>query len=580
MGPGAGPLMTEYLLPTIMGKEPQQRMARALKLGREVDWVMAAERAIGGKLANCDWHLEDPDGNTINDDDWDGPPLALDALKLLESPQGELPLDGPDGVGRRMSRRQFLLTTSRHLGLAGNAGWYLDQLDPNGCPHALLYIRPDRLTPYCDKRDVVQDWILDKKPGNPGTPLGLENLLLLQFQPPDMGVFGMGLIEASMAKAINNGLVDRHYSSLLASGGRISGIISPKDGAIHDDEVYKQLVRDWRNVTEQPEAARRLQVIRAPVEFIQTVMGVGEMQIIDLMYHNRDALLALWGVPLSQLGGTAASGLNSGETRKYDEAALWQGAVEERLNEVQEATQAILDRWETVLGWAPKLCFDKPEFDDEAPQYEMAKNAQGLPLRNAERRKLVGLDPFGDDELDNQIWMPVQVVAMAQAPDEDGKWPEASGRSTLKMVDNAQAVPQQPGTMATATPATAPAPGGGAPPAAGPKGAGASVAATKAAALAGDLRTLNVRPRRLRDNMERTVVPRLKAAVQDALESQADDIAKAVERNWSAIVKHDGNDETQWWREGQLGRVLKPAAAGISEAVVSYVLEAAGQDSD
>ena len=50
----------------------------------------------------------------------------------------------------------------------------------------------------------------------------------------------------------------------------------------------------------------RAQIVRAPVEFTSTVMGVGEMQIIDLMYHNRDALLALWGVPLSQLGGTAA----------------------------------------------------------------------------------------------------------------------------------------------------------------------------------------------------------------------------------------------------------------------------------
>lgn len=546
VGPGAGVLMTEYHLGQMLGQDAQRRMAKALQVGQEVDWIVAAERVIASKLAGCAWHLEDDQGDTI-DDEWKGPPIAQNARRLMEDPQGGLPMSGPDKVGRRLSRRQFLTVTSGAMGLAGNEGWYLDVIDELGLPHALLPISPERLFPETNDRGVLQGWTLDRRPGHPGTPIETERLVLLQLIPPFKGVFGRGLVEAALAKAINNGLVDTHFTSVLRAGGRMSGILAPKDGAITDDAVFKQLIDDWRNITEQPEAARRLQVVRAPVEFTSTVMGVGEMQAIDLIYQNRDALLALWGVPLSQLGGTAATGMNSGDTRKYEEASLWQAAVHDRLVEVRESLQSILDLWEPHLGWAPRLCFEEPEFDDESPAYERAKSAEGQPLRNWERRAILGLDPIGDDELDNQIWMPRQVVAMAQAPDEEGNWPTATGRSALKTVDNAPAVAQEPGQMATDVPATKPTPA--------PFG--------KAASL-GDARTL-------REAMQERITPTFQGALHTALSGQRDDVAAAVERNWAAIAQHGGRDESQWWRDGGLDRVIRPAVEGIARQTADHV---------
>src|SRR5690606_13685642 len=106
LGPGAGPLMTEWLLPTVLGTDDQKRMAKALKLGVSVKWVRSAERIIASKIAGCEWHLEDPDGETI-DDEWKGPDLALVTLArdLMDDPQGELPLSGDGSVGMRLSRR-------------------------------------------------------------------------------------------------------------------------------------------------------------------------------------------------------------------------------------------------------------------------------------------------------------------------------------------------------------------------------------------------------------------------------------------------------------------------------------------
>lgn len=583
VGPGAGVLMTEYLLPAVLGRLEQDRMAKSLKLGMEVDWVRAAERVIAGKVSSCEWHLEDPDGDTI-DDDYKGDPAAKVVYDLLTNPQAELPLIGPEGIGRRQSRRQQLSLTSRHMGLAGNSAWFLDLMDGFGAPHAICYIRPDRLTPVETKAGVLTGWMLDKTPTNPGTPIEVEQLVLYQLQPPDIGVFGKGLIESSMAKAINNGLIDRHYSALLSSGGRISGILAPREGAIEDDKVYAQLVRDWRNITEQPEAARRLQIVRAPVDFTSTVQSVGEMQVIDLMYHNRDALLALWGVPLAMLGGAvSAGGLNSGDSRKYDEASLWQGAVHDRLTEIAEGIQSICDRYEASLGWAPKFCWDEPEFDDDLPNFDKLQRAAGTPLRNAERRAIIGLEPFGNPELDNAIWMPVNVVAMAMGTDPDtGKVVPLTEVSGLREVVSPTGVAVEPGSNAINTPATAPKPAAAAKPA-GSREPGAATSSrqasgTKASAVAPvHWRRLDVGTERLRDTLDERLTPKIADAVQAALDRQKQAVINRVLTRYEAIKRHGGRDETMWWSEAEellLQATLKPALSGVAMVVEQHIDDA------
>lgn len=571
VGPGAGVLMTEYTLPTMLGQDPNQRMQKYMRLGTEVDWVRAAERIIGGRISSCPWHLEDPDGERI-DEDWNGSPLALELVNVLENPQADLPLVGPDGVGRRQSRRQQIILTSRHMGVAGNSAWFLDRLDGNGAPHAILYIRPDRLTPAVNKAGVLTGWVLDKRPGDPGIPLPLEQVRLYQLAPPDVGIWGPGLIESSMAKAINNGLVDRHYTALLSAGGRISGILSPKEGAITDDNVYQQMVRDWRNVTEQPESARRLQIVRAPVEFTSTVQSVGEMQIIDLMYHNRDALLALWGVPLSMLGGSVSSGgLNSGDSRKYDEAALWQGAVQDRLTEFAEGYQAICDLWEPAIGFAPKFVWDPPTFDDDLPNFEKLAKSAGTPLRNKERRAIIGLDPFGDPLLDNAIWMPVSVTAMAMGTDESGKIPTGDMPGAREPI---QPDPQEAEEDGTEDPDAE-----GEEPEkeereAQPKGLRAIKAQKASLGATMPYRRIDVQAGRLRDNLEERLLPSMVGTVAAALDAQKRSIAHRVAKNWGAIQRHGGSDATMYWTEKDddaMERALRPAIVGIEQAVRDHI---------
>jgi len=69
LGPGAGVLMTEFPLSSILGRRsPQEKMRRAWELGISVPWIRAAERAISGACSTVEWHLEDGDDTEIDDE--------------------------------------------------------------------------------------------------------------------------------------------------------------------------------------------------------------------------------------------------------------------------------------------------------------------------------------------------------------------------------------------------------------------------------------------------------------------------------------------------------------------------------
>ena len=91
IGPGAGVLTTEYLMPMLLPTDPARKMRMAMSVGQEVSWIRAAERVISGKIGGdpdlsgaVKWHLEDPDGDTIDDEYKDE--RAVEAYRLLAYP--------------------------------------------------------------------------------------------------------------------------------------------------------------------------------------------------------------------------------------------------------------------------------------------------------------------------------------------------------------------------------------------------------------------------------------------------------------------------------------------------------------
>ena len=556
VGPGAGVLMSEFSLNTILGrKTPQEKMREWVKLGVQVPWINAAEGTISGNASTVDWHLENEDEETV-DDDYTGP-MAQDARALLERPQAALTL------GEKYTRRQLWEITFRHLGLCGNAFWFKDARNSYGIPTSILYIHPWRMTPVDDDAGNLIGWLLDRdlNRGLVGTKIDVDEVIHFVLNVPDSGHFGIGLVESAMLTASISQALNQHMASVLSAGGRLSGFLMPKEGVM-DDTPFAQLVADFRNIVEQPDAAKRLQVVRAPVEFISTTMSPSELHIADLLNSYRDQLLALWRTPLSQIGGSNPAGLNSGDTRKYDEAAMWQNAIHPRIVAFTEAVQMhLLDLYDEA-GASLDLVIKEPEFDDDSPRYDLLQKSLNSPLRNSERRELIGLDPFGPEvlgesgqPLDDEVWMPITLALAFSAAENAQNAAPTPTETALGRGEGDGPVSDDNSAAGDAAGETA-------------QGAGG---ATKAK-LTDRQGSLHASLTKLRAQIDKTHTPKLKVSVAAVLEAQRTEIADRIRKHAAAIVKTP-KDTTTWWDGAKWDKSLSRALAGRLRSTAETVNE-------
>lgn len=366
--------------------------------------VRKAERVISQRFATVPWHLEDGTGARIGTSEGENAePAYLAVRDLLERPYR--PERGEPMAAVPRTRSTLWNITCRHMGLAGHGFWYLDETDGlAGTPRSLLYVNPARMKPALTDTGALRGWVLDPDARGGGTPLEVESVIVFHLEPPDTGHLGSGLVETALTMVDLTRHGDRHASGVLAAGGRLAGAFSPRGESVIEQEAYDQLVLDLRNASEHPDSARRVNILRGPVEFTKLSATPSELDLVAVMGMSGEQIAELWNVPLSQVGASVSTGLNSGESKGYDEAVLWQNAVGPRLRTFAETVQfELLDRYRE-LGMDIQVVIEEPEFDDETPMYERASKSVTQPLTNRERRGMLGLDPF-DDERDDEVWM-------------------------------------------------------------------------------------------------------------------------------------------------------------------------------
>jgi len=527
-GTGAGVLAYSNGTPLwSASRNPRKLMRQAQELYHTDLVIRALERRVSGAAAGLPWMLTDENGDEV---DATTAPDVKAIYDWMEKPQGAL-------TGRvQMTRRQLYFLTSRHIGLCGNAFWYLDQRTyGTGAPLMALYINPVRMTPAHDQDGVLRGWKMDADDsGEGGVPLELEEVRHFVMEPPDMGFYGIGLVEsAGMASQLTS-TIERHSASVIGGGARLAGLISPKVGVTISDDQWSAATRDWRNIQGDPDSAKRLHILRGPVDYIRTAATMQELSIVDLAHMSREDKLALWGVPASQVPFPASAGLNSGETKGYDEAVLMQGAVHDRVTIMREVIQfQILDPIAAAGGPKLDLVIKEPEFDDETPLFDRAQKARDLPLTANERRQQVGLDPLPDvdsagEPLGTAIWLPVGLTMIGAGPDENGKLP----------------------TLPEPAPPTVPV----APP------------------PPDDVEPLKAT---LRQTVDTKFVASTKRDVQRALADQAKAIAGRIREKGAHLAKRP-TDTSMWWtpaEEKRLASVLEPHNLRIATAVTEQLGE-------
>jgi phage portal protein BeeE len=503
----------------LFAHSPQKAMREAQMAYHSNPWIHSAESTVTRRVVGLDWHIEDE-----NDEETEGEPTGnvKVATDLLEKPQAQTDL------GRKMTRRSLWSITSRHIGLCGMAYWYLDQMDKYAkIPLSLLYVNPARVWPAEDSNGNLTGWILDPKDeaGRGGTPLELDELLPFYLDEPDTGNLGTGLVEVATLKARITNLADMHAAYILSTGGRLAGIVSPKEGSIPDDK-FQALVREFRNLVEAPDAAKRTTILQGPVDFTPTAANPNELNLLDLSKMNRDDIFAIWGVPPVLGGIPLPAGLNSGESRKYDEQTLMQGAVHDRVVSMTETIQyGLLDRFQK-LGTTIELEIEEPEFEDAAPSYAMAATARELPLTNKERREIVGLDPFGDPTIDEAVWLPVGLTeAFPGGPNGPGSKPEP--------------LPPPSGIRPPNPFLPAAPPEGEMPEMEGKSKIGNAITAAH-------------------DRYTKRAEAELEKTIQGILDDQRKEIASRVQKNASHLVKRP-NDTSAWWDEDKWTKRLTDA---------------------
>lgn len=394
-----------------LSKSADKKAQEAQRIAVANPWIRAAERVISQRVGRAEWHLEDDADEEIGPE---SPPEQQAVFDLLRRPYR--PGKGEPVQASPRTWSDLITLTIRHMGVCGYGFHYLSRMEAlAGTPLEILYVNPGRIIPALDGNGSLVGWIMDAESPNP-VGFKTDELVEYNLEPPDAGFLAAGLVESALSKVEIMRLADRHAAMTLATGGRLPGIYHPPAGGNIPGDKYDQLVRDLRAISEMPDASKRSLVLAGPVEFTPTGSDPEKLALIELANAGMEATLGLWGVPPSQIGLRGDGGLNSGETKGYDEAILWQNAVGPRLDAFVEQFQVrVLDRFREV-GVDVRLEIERPEFDDEMPRWEMASKSVVVPITNGERRALVNLDPFGD-ERDNEVWLASSMVQVWPVPE-------------------------------------------------------------------------------------------------------------------------------------------------------------------
>lgn len=366
-----------------------QAKAHAYLQAYKVGWFYKAGSRISRDLAGLEWCVEvedEVDGDTriepvaSNIPFADLPPVQQ-LLRLLEKPN-------PHQSGLAFRMRQQI-----RLDFTGRAMVYLENGDGGGLPTALYGVSPSRMWPSYDAAGQLIGWVMDRDKGGRGIPFSKDEILVIEYPGPDDEP--VGVVEAVFGQIPLGAMIAQHTADVLATGGRLAGMAWPRDRALSEDE-FTDAQRAWRNVTSDPNAARRLLLFPEPMEYVAGAATPAQIGIPELATLSRDEILTAFPIHPFLVGVPLAAGLNSGDSLKWVKREYWEGTLHPRVEIWEDAfQQQLVPRYEAATGMALDLDIDEPELDDAADIAAKA-DAMGklvaLGFDPAESASAVGLD--------------------------------------------------------------------------------------------------------------------------------------------------------------------------------------------
>jgi phage portal protein BeeE len=452
-GPYLAALQSGPLL-SVLGASYQEKAAAYLR-AYKTSWFYKAESRISRDFANLTWTLSYEDSEGDNAEEIVAPannvPFAsLDPLeqflRLSERPN-------PYQTGRQLKQQSQI-----RLDMTGRALIYLEGGDGGGLPTAMYGISPSRMWPSHNAKGELVGWVLDRNSPSGGTPFSADEIVAIEYAGIDDPV---GVIEAIYAQVPLTDLIARHVGDVLTTGGRLAGMISPKNRSLDEDE-YQDVLRAWRNVSSDPNAGRRLLVFPEPMDWTSGASTPTELGIPELSALTRDEILTAFPISPYMLGIPQPHGLASGEIRREERHDYWEATQHPRVEIWEDAIQQqLIPRYEAAVGRPLDMDIEEPNLDDAETLTIKATAYQSLVAIGFDAKESVGavglshikwnglpasLDPVEKQKRADQM-------AAQLAGGAPGQTPEQGGDTGPQPPQNGPGRPQPP-----QTPPAAPAP--------------------------------------------------------------------------------------------------------------------------
>lgn len=338
---------------------PQKRAEIALK-AYKVGWFYKAEHKIAEDIAGLAISASPENAEGDNEiarvepdlfTPWDQLDPIGQFLRLMERPN------------EYQTGRALRAKTQIRTDMAGTAMWYLEG-GALGLPTSIFGISPSRMWPSYDKNGVLIGWVMDREKHGGGVPFNVDEILVFATSSAEDGdPFGVGVVDAVYSELPLADLMARHTTDLLTTGGRLAGMLWPKNRGLEEAE-FQDAQRAWRNVASDPNAARRLLLFPEPMEWAAGASTPADIGIPALAELNRDNILTAFPISPYQLGVPMPGGLNSAETRREDRYDYWSSTIHPRVELIEEIIQVgLLSRYEAVMGQTWDFDIAEPNLD-------------------------------------------------------------------------------------------------------------------------------------------------------------------------------------------------------------------------
>lgn len=283
-----------------------------------------------------------------------------------------------------------------HLGLTGES--YMEIVRDGLNEVAELWTwNPRKVTPKPDTtgKRLISSYVFRVGSGERVVPA--DEVIAVRSYNPNSPLRGMSMVSPMWQDILGDQAAARMNKAHLQRGGRISGVLSPKDGSLGDDE-FRKMQDQVRSDHHGPENAGKFMVLPAWLEFTAASHSPKDMDFLNLRKFAREIAAGGMGIPPMVIGNfDSATYANAKEQLR----GFWDYTAKPWLTKI---LGAITEQWiRTEVDENLELAADLAQIDalvdnQTARTTNVSSLLQGGVITINEARQEIGKPPLPDGD--------------------------------------------------------------------------------------------------------------------------------------------------------------------------------------